>query len=113
VAVACVRANVTVRNTTGKIGQAIVYGPPFALVHHIWPPSRLRPTNVVLQLPHAQQTYLGFVVSSIGPHTPAHLILRFEPPRHPQSIVVATKSFIRAKDRSILQNSRCTIRRLP
>jgi hypothetical protein len=105
-----IRAYVTVTNQTGSTGSAIIYGPPFEGIRHIYPVSLLRPTRVVVGVAHTSQTYIGFVVYPIAPKKPAHLILRFVAPPHRESIAVTTKPIVQASSWNVLDNRKCVIR---
>lgn len=107
-----VRANVTVTNSTGAVRNAVIYGPPFDRIRHIYPPQILRPTAVAVHLPQQVATYAGLLVLHVKPNSPAHLILRFLPPPRPQSIAVADTRTVQADDLHVLDNPDCVVKRV-
>lgn len=106
-----VRAYVKVTNTTSNPIKAFVYGPALQWLRHYYP--FLRPTQVVVQVDHKQQTYVGFVIPHLASNSTAHLILRFEPsPKGRGSILASDTRTVQASDWTLLKNPSCVIRKL-
>jgi len=102
------QAAVTVTNSTSTPGQAIVYGPALSLLRYVHPV--LNPTQVLIQLSHGPAaTYFGYVVPNVQPNHPAHVLMRFNPPRSGQPLNVTTSRTIQADDLHVLDNPDCTI----
>lgn len=106
-----IRANVTVTNSTGSTGTAIVYGPPFDGLRHIYPVSLLHPAYVTVIVSHSRQIYTGFAAYPVGAKHPTHLIFRFIPPPHAESLLVTTSRTVHASGWDVLKNANCVIRR--
>jgi hypothetical protein len=104
-----IRASVTVRNTTALPRNAIVYGPVFVLIRHVYP--LLRPSQVTVTVSHTHTAYIGFIVPRVDPKKPVHLLLRFAPPARPQPILVTDQSTIKSSSWSFLENPLCHIRK--
>lgn len=106
-----VRANVRVTNNMPSARRAIIYGPVFAGIKHIYPVRLLRPTEVSVRVSGVRRTYIGFTIPEVRPKHPVQLILRFLAPPHTQSIILATQTLVLANDWGFLNNPDCLIRK--
>jgi hypothetical protein len=101
-----------VTNTTKVTRDAIIYGPPFDRIRHIYPAQILRPTAVAVHLPHRVVTYVGLTVLGIRAQGRTYLLLRFLPGARPQSIAIADSNTVRADDLHAIDNPSCVIKKL-
>ncbi|GAC1442712.1 MAG: hypothetical protein NVSMB52_00180 [Chloroflexota bacterium] len=105
-----IRAQVTITNSTSNSSNAIIYGPVFTLLRHFYP-STLALTQVQVEGAHGQTPYIAFLVPHVSPTVASHVILRFAPPPHPQSVLVTNNHAVQASDANALTNPNCTIKK--
>lgn len=103
-----IRAKVTISNTTGAALRGIVYGPALSNTRFIHP--RFRPTTVYVEVGTQRRSYVGFVIPSIGPKAPAHVLFRLARLRRPQSILAAPHATVHADSWDAVRNAECTVK---
>jgi hypothetical protein len=102
-----IRARVTVTNTTPNALRAIVYGPALRNTHFIHP--RHRPTEVYVKVGNQRRSYVGFVIPSVGPRTPAHVVFQLAKLPYPQPILATAQAVVHADSWDEVSNKECRI----
>lgn len=105
-----IRAAVDVINNTKTTGTAIIYGPIFANIQHIFPHD-LAPTHVIVGNSTERGDYVAFEVQRVRAGKPSRLILRFLRPAHSESIAVTKSTNVRVNGSIEPSNPRCAIPR--
>jgi hypothetical protein len=103
-----IRARVTVSNMTGAALRGIVYGPALSNTRFIRP--RYRPTTVYVRVGTQRRSYVGFVIPSVGPKTPQHVLFRLARLARPQSILATPHATVHAESWDAVRNADCTVK---
>lgn len=103
-----IRARVTVSNMTGTALRGIVYGPALSNTRFIRP--RYRPTTVYVEVGTQRRSYVGFVIPSVGPKTPQHVLFRLARLPRPRSILASPRATVHADSWDAVRNADCTVK---
>lgn len=101
------RARVTVTNTTNRPQRAFLYGQPMPLIVREYPVYGAE--GVALTVHNATYQFVGLVIPRIAAHKSRWMLLRFQAPVHPRSLVVSNQRVIHAPDWHVLDNPDCVI----
>jgi hypothetical protein len=103
-----IRADVTVKNTTSRAGNPIMYSPVLFYLRRYYP-IVLQPTRVVVDGQGGQTSYIGFVLPHVRPNAAMRVQLTFLRPPHARPLVVTATNSVQSGDSSPLDNPDCVI----
>lgn len=103
-----IRAAVNVVNNTKTAGAAIIYGPIFANIQHIFPHD-LTPTHVIVSTSTVRSDYVAFEIPRVRPGKSARVILRFLRPTHAESVAATKSTNVRVNGAIEPNNPKCVI----